>query len=323
MDPGDMAANLKKIRLDMLEPELQREITELAAEMGYETAVASSSNLHFLYRMYRAEKAKGERSAQALKKAEDMILRLSSLHHAITRREEQRRKNEVRRKIPLTLIEGGLSVGKKTRELLNSIGIDDESVIIKAEGLFGEKKIGERVELVLSTTLGEELVKKVFAAYPETMLMPNDDDFISELDAMESKKAILDGWARSREMPLPVWADYSLTPGILIDTYEDITRQLEITVPAAAPGKIGKEITYRGKPMDPDDFMKVVRSMGFEEVRQANHGTLLKDGIGNIMCVQKAHRKQMELNPSTIKKKLQESGVDLDEFERKRRELRL
>jgi hypothetical protein len=323
MEPEDVGANLKKIRLEMLEPDLQREITELAAEMGYEATIASSSSLHFLYKIYQTEKARGERSAKALKKAEDMILRLSSLHHAITQREEQRRKEGRKMKIPLTLIEGGLSVSKKTRELLNSIGIEDENAIIKAEELFGEKKIEERVGLVQSTTLGKELVKKAFAAYPETILIPNEDDFISELDAMENKKAILDGWAKSGERPLPAWADYNQTPGILIDTYEDITRQLEIPMPAAAPLKIGKEITYRGRPMDPDDFMKVVKAMGFVEVREANHGTLLRDAKSNIMCVQKAHRKQMELNPSTIKKKLQESSVDLDEFERTRRELRL
>jgi len=323
MEPGDYAPILKKIRVSMLEPQLQREITELVAEMGYETTITASSNLHFLFKIYQAEKAKEKRSVKALKKAEDMILRLSSLHYSITQREEQRRKEERKKRIPLTLIEGGLSVSKRTRELLKSIGIEDEDVIIKAEGLFGEKKVGERVDLVLSTTLGGELVKNIFAQYPETILIPREDDFISELDAMENKKSVLDGWANSGDAPLPSWADYNQTPGILIDTYEDITRQLKIPIPARAPEKIEKEIIYHGKPMHPDDFMKVVRAMGFAELRDATHGTLLRDGSGNIMCVAKAHRKQMELNASTIKKKLRESGVDLGEFEKKRRELRL
>lgn len=323
MEPGEFESALKRIRVGMLEPAMQREVAELAADLGYEATITSSSNLHFLLRLYRAEKAKDEASARRLKKAEDMILRLSSLHHAIIRQEEQRRTVERKKKIPLTLIEGGLSAGRKTRELLNSIGIEDENVIARAEGLFGEKGVGERVDLVKSTTLGEELVKKVFGAYPETILLPKDDDLISELEAMEGKVEMVEGWARNVGRPLPAWADYHQTPGILLDTYEDIVRQLEIPLPVPAPAKAEREIEYHGKPMDPGDFMKVVKAMGFAEMREATHGTLLRDGKGNIMCVQKAHRKQMMLNPSTIKKKLRESEVDLDEFERKRRELRL
>jgi hypothetical protein len=323
MEPGDYAPILKKIKVGMLEPGLQHEIAELAAEMGYEATITASSNLHFLFKIYQAEKARAGASAEALKKAEDMILRLSSLHHAIIQREEQRRKTERKRKAPLNLIEGGLLVSKKTRELLLSIGIEDESTVIKAEELFGEKLVGDRVELVLASTLGKEVVKKVFARYPETVLIPKEDDFISELEAMENKKAVLDGWAKSNERPLPVWADYDETPGILIDTYEDITRQLGIPLPKQAPEKIEKERSYQSRPMDPDDFKKVVKALGFQELRETTHGTLMRDGGGNTMCIQKAHRGQMELSAPTLKKKIKESGIDPEEFEGKRRELGL
>ncbi|MCI0504203.1 hypothetical protein L0Y65_05865 [Candidatus Micrarchaeota archaeon] len=324
MEPGDYAPALKKIKVGALEPELQREICELAAELGYEATITASSSLHFLIRLYRAEKAKDRAGADRLKKAEDMILRLSSLHFAITQREEQRRKEERKKKMPLTLIEGGLRVSDRTRKLLNSIGIESEGVIIRAEELFGERKVGERVVLTLSTTLGEEVVRKVFAAYPETILIPKEDAFLSELDAMENKKAMLDGWAQSNGRPLPAWADYNQTPGILLDTYADIARQLDIELPPEVrPTQPEKEVKYRGKPMHPDDFMKVVKTLGFAEVRHATHGTLLRDDRGNVMSVAKSHRSQAELNSPTIKKKLVEAGVDLDQFEEKRRQLKL
>lgn len=323
MELGDYSPILKRIKVGMLEPELRREITELAAEMGYEATITASSNLHFLFKIYQAQKAKERGSAEALKKAEDMILRLGTLHHQIIQREEQRRRGERKRKIPLNLIEGGLLVSKKTRELLGSIGIEDESTVIKAEELFGEKGVEERVELVKMSKLGAELEKKVFARYPETIVIPKEDDFISELDAMENKKSILDGWVKTNERPLPVWADYDQTPGILIDTYEDITRQLGIPLPAEAPKKAEKERTYQSRPMDPEDFKKVVKALGFQELRETTHGTLMRDGYGNTMCIQKAHRGQMELSAPTLKKKIKESGIDPEEFEGKRREMGL
>lgn len=224
IEPGDHAGILKKIRLGMLEPELQREITELAAEMGYEATITASSNLHFLHKIYQAEKVKGKRSARALQKAEDMILRLSSLHHAVTQREEQRRKEEKRKRIPLSVIEGGLSAGKRTRSLLASIGVEDESVASRAEELLGEKGVAGRVELVQSTTLGEGLTRKFFSTHPEIIMIPGDGQFSSELEAMEGKKEMIDAWSRTTGRRPPLWADYGMTPGILLDSYEDIRR---------------------------------------------------------------------------------------------------
>ncbi|MFH0885088.1 MAG: hypothetical protein V1861_05250 [Candidatus Micrarchaeota archaeon] len=323
MEPEDVAPALKKIRLEMLEPELQREITELAAEMGYEATITTSSNLHFLYEIYRAEKARGERDAKALKKAEDMILRLSSLHHSIIQREEGRRKAERSRKVPLTLIEGGLTASKRMRELLESVGIKDEKIMEHAAGFFSEDEILSRVELIQASNLWPDAARRVFGAHPETIMIAKHDEFISEIEAMENKKAVLEGWVKAHERDLPIWADYNRTPGILLDSFEDITRQLEIRLPETSPMKEEGEVRYRGKPMDPRDFMKVTLALGFFVLREATHGTLLSDDRGKIMCVQKAHRSQMELNQSTIKKKLNEAGVDLDEFEKKRRELRL
>lgn len=323
MEMGDYERLLKSIRVSMLEPGLLREITELADELGYETAIKSSSSLHFLLRLYRAEQAKEKRSAKALKKAEDIILRLQGLQHPVVQRENARRTEERRKRFPLKLIEGGLSVSRKSRESLNSIGIEDEGVIIRADEMFGEKTIEERVGLVKASTLDLALLKKVFGTHPDIILIPHEDDLVAELDAIEGKKMVIDIWSTQAGKDLPVWADYNKTPGILVDTYEDISRQLSIPVPDQAFSKEKKGAKYRGRPMDPSDFMKVVEELGFVAVRQATHGTMMKDGKGGIMCIQKAHRSQMVLQPATIKKKLAEAGVDLDEFEKKRREFKL
>jgi len=325
MEMGDKENDLRKLKLEQLEPALRREILEFAATMGYEATITSSSSMHFVFELYQAERAKEKKSRESLEKAEDLILRLSSLHHDIIKREDERRRDERKKKLPPSLPSRGgpLPVSKKTRDLLGSIGIEDEGVIEQAVGLFGDAKVEERVELAKASNLGEELLKKVFGAHPETILIPKEDDFASELDSMEIKRAIIDDWAEAREILPPPWADYERTPGILLDTYHDISRLLALEVPEEVEEPAESGIRYMGKPMDPDDFLKVALAMGFEIAREAKHGTLLKNADGDIMCVQKGHRKQQELNASTIKKKLNEARVDLDRFEEKRREMRL
>lgn len=328
MELRDTEALLKRMKLRQLEPALQREILEFAEQMGYETTITASSNLHFLLKLYKAEMAKEKKSRKALKKAEELILRLSSLHYDIIRREGERRKEELKRKIPFTGIRGGAPISEKTRRALESIGITDEAVMEQAVELFGDAKIDERVGLVNSTNLGDKVIKKVFGTHPETILIPNDGDFVSELDAMEIKKAIIDDWSEARGLPPPPWADYLQTPGILLDSYHDISRLLGLKVseekdamPEESEEK--RKVNYTGKPMVPADFIKVVIELGFEVTRESKHGILLRNASGVVMCVQKAHRKQEELNPSTIKKKLREAKIDLDEFERTRRDLHL
>lgn len=315
---------LKRMKMRQLEPELIREVVAFARESGYETAISSGSSLGFLLRIYQSEKVKEERGEKALRKAADLIMRLSFLQQEIMRREHARRKEERKKRIPHMESELELPLGRKTREMLSSIGIDDEKFAQRAVSTIGEEELAERVELVHLTTLGGELTKKVFGEFPETLLIMPIQEFVSELDAMESKKEVIDSWAKANERIPGHWANYNSTPGILLDSYEDIERLLKLQLPESPP-KSGKreEIKYRGKPMDPEDFIRVVGSLGFSPMRQTKHGTLMKSEGGGIMCVQKGHRKQEELNPSTIKKKLTEAGVDLDEFERKRRELNL
>ncbi len=310
------------MKVGELDPALQSEIAALARELGQDTAITASSSLHFLVKLYEAEKAKERGREKALKRAEELILRLSSLHHDIQKRESERRREERGRRIPFPTIQGSVIVSGKLREMFESIGITDEGVMGRAVELMGEEKAEERIGMVKLMDIGPELTKRLFAVHPETILIPREDDFVSELEAIEAKKGMIDSWREANGREPPMWADYDKTPGILVDTYEDITRLLNLEPPESAGGRI-KEVRYRGKPMDPDDFARVVMAMGFGEVRDARHGKILSDGKGNIMCVQRAHRKQEQLNPGTIKKKLTEAGVDLDEFEKKRRELKL
>ncbi|HSB46622.1 MAG TPA: hypothetical protein VLD37_01310 [Candidatus Bilamarchaeum sp.] len=324
MDIDPDISVLRKMKLSSIEPALANEIIEFAQSVGYEATITSDTSLGFLVKIYKAERAKERRGRKALQKAENLILKLSSLHLEQHQRENQRRKAERAKKIPLHEPEIEIPVSKKTKELFESIGIKDEKFMMAAVGMLGEKEAGERVALVHATSLGKELAQRVFGEYPEVLLVMPDSEFISELEAMENKKYIIDIRKADTERPVPIWADYENAPGILLDSYADIERLLELQVPEAPPESSKREeLKYRGKPMDPDDFMKVVMALGFSPMRETKHGTLMKSGSGGIMCIQKGHRKQEELNPSTIKKKLAEAGVDLENFERKRREMNL
>ena len=55
-----------------------------------------------------------------------------------------------------------MRVSKKMRELFESVGISDERDMQQAIGFLGERKIEERITMARKTTLGEDLLKKVF-----------------------------------------------------------------------------------------------------------------------------------------------------------------
>jgi hypothetical protein len=75
---------LKRIKISELDPTLKQEVTELVQLMGHESAIRSSDSLDLMYTLYRAEKAKERKNRKVLKQAEDMIMRLSSLHYEST-----------------------------------------------------------------------------------------------------------------------------------------------------------------------------------------------------------------------------------------------
>jgi hypothetical protein len=312
---------LRRIRLEDLDPQLQREIRDFADSMGHEMTVRERGDLRFILKLYQQEKRKGHADRRRLEEAENIIMKLSSFRSQTLRREAVRRKEEQSKRARFRVMDGALTYSKRAEELLNSIGITDRNVIQQAEELLGDSGIEERVDLVKSVDIPQDILLRLFSEFQQLILIPNDEDFVYELEAIETKRDIIDTWSGANMVPPPVWADYGRTPGILLDDYHDISRLLGLEEPEVEEGP-ELMVEYRGKPMDPEDFMKVVLAMGFSRIREAKHGTLIRRG-DFVMCVQKAHRKQMQLNPSTQKKKLQESGVDLNEFERKRRELRL
>ena len=315
MDLESQRNLLKKIKIGSLEPALQEEVFQLAREMEYESAIKSSSNLHFLFKIYQAEKVKRRRSEKLLKKAENLILRLATLHQGLIEREVKEKK-EKKPRLPAGV---QITISQRMRTLFHSIGIDDEKVMVQAIELLGDKKIESRIDLIHASRLGDELVKKLFGMFPDMLLLPDDDAFIVELETLENKRDMLDSWSRT-EGPLPKAADYRETPDILLDDYQDIVRILRTRIPKPSEETLPE---YRGKPMHPEDFEKVIMALGFSFVRRAKHGNMYRNEQGVMMAVQIAHKKQMMLNAGTIKKKLQESGISLNEFEKARRGLKL
>jgi hypothetical protein len=312
---------LKKVKIRQLDPIIQSEAIEIAKELGIERSIKATSTLHFLYQNCCNEEAKERKSRERLQKAKNIILSLAALSEAVTHRETKRRKQEQKRKRTFRLIGENLKASKKTIELLKSIGIEDEKIAGQAESMFGVDSVEDRVSLIDDLDLDTDTKKKLFGSWPETFLIPDEGDYISEIESIDTKKKMITTWSETNERDPPVWADFRIFPGILLDEYHDIARLLDLEEQVREEIK-KKEIVYRGKPMHPNNFTKVVEALGFEKMRESNHGTLLRRG-GHIMCVQRSHKAQAQLNRSVVKAKLVESGVDLNEFEEKRRELKL
>ncbi|MFH1685301.1 MAG: hypothetical protein ABH983_03255 [Candidatus Micrarchaeota archaeon] len=313
---------LKKVKIRQLDPIIQSEAIGIAKEFGIEESIKSNSTLHFLYQNCCKQEAKEKKSRERLQKAKNIILSLVALSEAVTHRETKRRKQEQERKRSFRLVTEELKASKKTIELLKSIGIYDEKIAGQAEAMFGVDSIELRVEFIEYLDLDTETKKKLFGSWPNVLLIPDEEEFISELESIGTKKKMITIWSQTSEKPIPIWADFRIFPGILLDEYHDIARLLDLEEQEQVEESEKKEVTYKGKPMYPNDFAKVVEALGFEKMRESNHGTLFRRG-DNIMCVQRSHKAQTQLNKSVVKAKLVESGVDLNEFEEKRRELRL
>jgi hypothetical protein len=270
LDIENIGPMLKRVKIAQLEPELLQGVLELAQEHGYEVTVTSLSDLHFLFRIYQAEKAKEERSLQ-LKKAEDLILRLAglySLHHEAERRQAKERADsdaEHRRKPRTGLAEEDITVGKRMRGLFAGIGIREEGDVQRAIAMLGEAKAEERVGIILKSSLGDELVKAFFAENPDTVWLMPDERFLDELNAMEAKKGIIDAWSGSRNEPPPLWADYRKSPSVLLVDFEVVLAGLGIGKGAGGGGgeKTTPDVPHAiGKPREGAGRDDAVEDMG-------------------------------------------------------------
>jgi len=329
MDTSESASFLRKMKLGELVPDLRQQVIELASQMNYETTLKASRSLYFLFELYQAEKAKEEKSQDQLKKAEDLIIRLETLQHSVMARSARKGKEKEKERGPqFRKIEVEIAISDKTRKLFSSIGINDETVMAKTIEAMGERKTEERIELVHATNLGDELTRRFFPSYPELLAEPNDEQFVNELEILEMKKAVVDCWVLANGRPPPQNADYGNNPGLLLESFHEIARQLGAEIPEAVKRSLEevekKVVKYRGKPMHPDDFIKMAQAFGFSIVRKSKHGVLMKnEQTGKMTCVAIAHRKQQLLNPGHVGKNLADMGIDRDDFEEKRRELGL
>lgn len=291
-----------------LHQELQNEVQELLSKTSYEITINDSTKLDFLLDIINKESNK-----EILKKAENLIMNISSLQHKIRatendRRREEREKSGIFRRSDYQ----EEKISEKTRLLLQRIGIEDEKIMAKAEGLFGIAGIEERVDFISIAGLGEELTKKLFRGYPELILIPKLEDFLAELDIIKLKKEMLDGISLTRKLPL--WLDYIETPGILIDSYRDIQRQLAIETPMEViPSESQKQLSYVPRTMTKKEFIKTLGRLGFVLVRQKNE--LVFQGP-KLLITSNPH--DGEYDPVMIRKIIRDIGITPDEFERAR-----
>ncbi len=222
---------LKRIKIGQLDPELLTSVMELAEEHGYEVTITASSDLHFLFRIYQAERVKQKRNLKRLKKAENLILRLAglSLHHDAERAQERSRREEKRPPFGHATMEEDMRLSARLRELFSSIGITDEKEIRETVMFLGEAKAEERVRAAAASPIGPELVKALFAEQPEALRTPKDADYDYQIKAMDHKKGLIDAWAEESGETVPVWADYSRSPGALLVDYAELSKGLGLS----------------------------------------------------------------------------------------------
>jgi hypothetical protein len=331
---------LKRMKVGELEPLLQKELIEIATGLSGECTLTKASSVHAFYRMYAEEKAKEKKNRRMLRKAEEMISRLASLnlHHdaqqslnrrqAIQQREASRRREERGRKVPLTPLPAAIMISARMRSLFESIGITHTRDMEQAVGVLGEEKAAERIGMVHAMTIAESLVKKVFAEHPETIRIPRDADFYYELESIEAKKALLDTQKSAGKGPLPPWADYDITPGILVDDYHHISRLLSIPVPAEAPQEAEeKKPRYTGRPMKIGEMKATLSVLGWEFVRFTGELHFQKpyvdeDRVKKFRTVTISKPHDGEYNPVTVRKIINNISVTPSEFEEARRKAR-
>jgi hypothetical protein len=285
LDIESVGPQLKRIKIAQLEPELLAGVLEIAEEHGYEVTITASSDLGFLYQIYKAENARRKKDLKRLKKAQDMIMRLAgaySLHHA-TARQEAKSREERRGGFRGASMEYDMEVSKRMRELFNSIGINDEREMERAVSLLGEGKIEERVSEIMRSRLWPEPARSVFGENPETIRMPKDDDFTGELCAMEDKKDILDAWKDATGNQLPVWADYDESPSVLLVEYTVICKVLGI---ASAEGARMEEdaASERAGPLDRKGLEKTLGELGFRMERE-DGGLVFSHEDGRVITI--------------------------------------
>ncbi|HSB46621.1 MAG TPA: hypothetical protein VLD37_01305 [Candidatus Bilamarchaeum sp.] len=259
---------LKRIKMSELDPELLDKVLELAWEHG-EISITSSTDLEFVYRIYKAEKAKDEKGRELLKKAEGLIVMLGALHHdrEMQERREQRTRDEKSKMPHRALMEDEINVGAKTRALFGSIGIEDEREMQLAIGLLGERKIEQRIALAKKSALGDKLLRSLFSENPELIRIARDDDFIQELSAIENKRDMIDRWKETNKLPLPVWADYNQSPSVLLVEYTNMYRALVIGM---------DEGRLDAGPRSAEQVVKMLREIGF--TMQEKDGALIIKG---------------------------------------------
>jgi predicted RNA binding protein YcfA (HicA-like mRNA interferase family) len=312
MDLESQRNLLRRIKISSLEPALQEEVFQFAREMEYESAIKSSSNLHFLFKIYQAEKVKRRRSEKLLRKAEDLILRLATLHQGRVGREAKKKKEKKKLRIPA---EVSITISEKMRTLFQSIGIDDEKVMVQTVEILGEEATLHRIDLIHLTGLGDELMKKLFGMFPHILLEPKEDDFLLELDTFENKKAIIDGWMESHGR-LPSAADYRKRPDVLFEDYHKISKLLDIEEKPEEEEAPKKEVKYRPRAMRNRDMWRVLEELGYQLKRQKKEMTF-EGPEGKTLTISNPH--DGEYDPITIRRIIRDMGIKPAEFEKARR----
>jgi predicted RNA binding protein YcfA (HicA-like mRNA interferase family) len=307
------------ITVGSLEPALRKEVMDVASELGREGAVTEKTSLHFLLRLYQAEKAKEKGREEALRKAECLIPRISALIHEAHAKEMERKRAEGGKK-PFHWGEPAeMPLSSRAISLLESVGITDRRTMAHIVDLLGEGILEERVELIHSSHLGQTASKALFGHKPDLLVEGDEGGFARSLEDMEAKKQMVDNRYSELGMDGPVYINY---PEILVDSFHEVARIMEIRPSQGepAPAEDGKRRKLRVSPIGPDEFIKVLRAMGFEIKSNGPHRVLSHED-GRVSVVQSAHGPNKEFGAGLIRMKLRESGITVEDFQKKRTEL--
>lgn len=170
-----------------------------------------------LYKKF-LQKKKDKKAQARLKQAEKIIMKMGVIieKRAAVGRATEHTHGQVKR----DLLEE-TTMTAKTKELFNKIGITDESKMSIVLNYITETQLEDRVEMAFGL-LPEPVASRIFSLDLRILKM-TDDDFLSEVDNIQTKILIMDEikkvrgsfWGKSE-------ADYEKNPGILLMDLRDI-----------------------------------------------------------------------------------------------------
>ncbi len=319
MNLKHLRPNLEGLKVSKLTSSLLDELLDLSEDVGYDKTIYYSGDLGFILDIY--ELTKKSKDQRLLKKAENMILSLSSLTHDKGGKKRRKRSKETAKSFKSISFDSesdmlGIPLNQKIVDVFHSIGIENKAMMRIAVGLLGENKIKDYSEYLLSSELGENLVKAYMKVNPEAILQPSEDLFLLDITTLEKKKQIFDFYKENLDLPDKL--EYEKNPQILQLDLKEIIEALNIEQESEGESTLHEGKTPKSEQiptLKTKEFIRIMKDFGFKEERRVKHGTFYYNAQQDArVMIQNPHRGQQYMETGIIREKLRQAGITDKEF---------